>query len=99
EWHYIDMTDSLVQRYLNNPWKSQELSIRDRIRESARSLVGKAGWQKSAEFRRLRYYTESRHPEIHNSDSLSLVYIVRWYKPELKQHIPDTLFHLKFDPA
>jgi hypothetical protein len=93
------MTDTLFQSYLNNPWKTQELSIRDRIRESARILVGKNGWRKSNEFRKLCHYAEGRHPEIQNSDSLSLIFIIRWYKPEQNQHVPDTLFHLTFDPS
>lgn len=99
EWNYIDMTDSLVQRYLNNPWKTQELSVRDRIRESARRLVRKKGWRNSSDFRKLHHYAESRHPEIHDSDSLSFIFITRWYQPELNRHIPDTLFHLKFNPS
>ena len=99
EWNYIDMTDTLVQRYLNNPWKTQELSIRDLIRESARNLVGKNGWRKSNDFRKLYHYAEGRYPEIRHSDSLSLIFIIRWYKPEQNQHIPDTLFHLTFDPS
>lgn len=99
EWNYINMTDSLVGRYLNNPWKTQELSVRDRIRESARGLVNKKGWRSSSDFRKLHQYAKSRHPEIKDSDSLSFIFITRWYQPELKQHVPDTLFHLKFSPS
>jgi hypothetical protein len=99
EWNYIDLTDSLVHRYQNNPWKTQELSVRDRIRENARSLVGRKGWRESGEFRNLHHYARSRHPEIRESDSVSIIFVIRWYKPELKRHIPDTLFHLTFDPA
>lgn len=98
-WRYINLTDSLVRRYLNAPWKTQQLSVRDRIREGAGSLAGKSGWRKSPEFRKLYHYAASEYPQLKSSDSVCMLFIVRWYKPELKKHVPDTLVHLKFSPS
>lgn len=99
EWNHIDLTDSLVQGYLRSPWQTQKLSLRDRIRENARNLVGKKGWRNSGELKNVYRYAESRYPELSNSDSLGLIFIIRWYKPELKRHVADTLYQYTFGPT
>lgn len=98
-WIHIDMTDSLFQRYLRAPWKVDQLSIRDAIRENARNLVGRKGWRKSGDLIQLQRHATHNYPWIENSDSLKIILITRWYKPELKRHIADTLFHQTFSPS
>lgn len=98
-WHHVDLTDTLVEQYFRSPWQVQKLTVRDRIGVHAEGLIRKKQWQRSRDFARLYEYFTMRHPEVQEGDSVSIALVVHWYKPELKRHVPDTLFYQTFIPV
>ncbi len=95
-WNYVDVSKRHVDRYLDQPWRSYELTIRDFIRDQAVALERARDPHSSKSFPRLLHLTTNEFAEYPTSDSVRWLLIRRWYKTESQTHHPDTVFQLTF---
>lgn len=95
-WNYVDVSLKHFDRYLNEPWLSHEITIRDYIRDQCVNLERAKDPRQSPSFHKMVRLTRDELPEYNTSDSVRWLVIRRWYNIDSHNHRADTVFHLTF---
>ncbi len=98
-WNYANVSRNYFGRYLDQPWRSYELTIRNFIRSEGVNLTRSKDPQRSLAFRRLLHVMKEEMPEAATSDSVRWLIVRRKYNTASRIHEPDTVFRLTFAPG
>ena len=92
----IDPIQEQANEYQAHPWKINRLAMRDFVHRTSNAFYRVRNKERSAAFRKLSRVTKARYPDIQTGDSVSWVYFHKYYVPNERLWVNDTLFHYSF---
>jgi hypothetical protein len=97
----VDVIQKHADEYKERPWKINQLAMRDYADRTTQAFFNTHYYsarrmEKSAGFKKLSRLTKAEFPDIKQGDSIRWIYFNRWYIPEEKSWINDTLYMHSF---
>jgi hypothetical protein len=97
----IDVIQQHADEYKSHPWKINQLSLRDYADRTTQAFFNTHYYspkrmEKSSGFRKMSRMTKTAFPQIKAGDSVRWIYFNRWYIPDERTWINDTLYQHSF---